>query len=230
MASRIYDVPEEDITKEQRFVGKTTILGAGYGMGALKFQAQLKTFDFDISIEEARRVIGIYRDANWKINQLWRDAQHMLKNMVNGDKFDFSRNIVEVLPQFYSIKLPSDLQMKYEDLKADQTDGGTEFHYQTRRGRTKIYGGKVVENICQALARCIIGEQMLKISSKYRVVLTVHDSIVCCVRDEEVEEAQKYIEECMRTAPTWAQGIPKHPSALPIDCESGVGANYGDCE
>ena len=41
MASRIYDVPEEDITKEQRFVGKTTILGAGYGMGALKFQAQL---------------------------------------------------------------------------------------------------------------------------------------------------------------------------------------------
>ena len=67
MASRIYDVPEEDITKEQRFVGKTTILGAGYGMGALKFQAQLKTFDFDISIEEARRVIGIYRDANWRL-------------------------------------------------------------------------------------------------------------------------------------------------------------------
>ena len=120
--------------------------------------------------------------------------------------------------------------MKYEDLRADQTDEGMDFHYKTRRGRTKIYGGKVVENICQALARCIIGEQMLEISKQYRVVLTVHDSIVCCVKDEEVEEAQKYIEECMRTAPMWAQGIPKHPSALPIDCESGVGANYGDCE
>tara|TARA_R100001082_G_scaffold104662_1_gene76172 strand:+ start:3197 stop:5020 length:1824 start_codon:yes stop_codon:yes gene_type:complete len=223
MASRIYDVPEEDITKEQRFVGKTTILGAGYGMGALKFQAQLKTFDFDISIEEARRVIGIYRDANWKISQLWRNAQHMLKNMVNGEGFNFSKSTIEVLPQYYSLRLPSGLQMKYEDLKADQTDGGTEFHYQTRRGRTKIYGGKVVENICQALARCIIGEQMLEISKKYRVVLTVHDSIVCCVQDEEVKDAQKYIEECMRWIPDWAEG-------LPIDCESGIGKNYGDCE
>ena len=223
MASRIYDVPEEDITKEQRFVGKTTILGAGYGMGALKFQAQLKTFDFDISIEEARRVIGIYRDANWKISQLWRNAQHMLKNMVNGEGFNFSKSTIEVLPQYYSLRLPSGLQMKYEDLKADQTDGGTEFHYQTRRGRTKIYGGKVVENICQALARCIIGAQMLEISKKYRVVLTVHDSIVCCVRDEEVKDAQKYIEECMRWIPDWAEG-------LPIDCESGIGKNYGDCE
>ena len=230
MASRIYDVPEEEITKEQRFVGKTTILGAGYGMGALKFQAQLKTFDFDISMEEARRVIGIYRDAKWKISQLWRNAQHMLKNMVNGEGFTFPKSTIEVLPQYYSLRLPSGLQMKYEDLKADQTDGGTEFHYQTRRGRTKIYGGKVVENICQALARCIIGEQMLEISKKYRVVLTVHDSIVCCIRDEEVEDAQKYIEECMRTAPTWARAISRHPSTLPIDCESGIGKNYGDCE
>jgi len=226
MASRIYDVPEEDITKEQRFVGKTTILGAGYGMGALKFQAQLKTFGFDMSLEEARRVIGIYRDTNWKISQLWRNAQHMLKNMVNGEGFTFPKSTIEVLPQYYSLKLPSGLQMKYEDLKADQTNEGVEFHYQTRRGRTKIYGGKVVENICQAIARCIIGEQMLEISKKYRVVLTVHDSIVCCVRDEEVEDARKYTEECMRTAPIWAQGIQK----LPIDCESGIGKNYGDCE
>ena len=143
--------------------------------------------------------------------------------MVNGEGFNFSKSTIEVLPQYYSLRLPSGLQMKYEDLKADQTDGGTEFHYQTRRGRTKIYGGKVVENICQALARCIIGEQMLEISKKYRVVLTVHDSIVCCVRDEEVKDAQKYIEECMRWIPDWAEG-------LPIDCESGIGKNYGDCE
>ena len=59
---------------------------------------------------------------------------------------------------------------------------------------------------------------MLEISKKYRVVLTVHDSIVCCVRDEEVEDAQKYIEECMRWIPDWAEG-------LPIDCESGIGKN-----
>ena len=73
------------------------------------------------------------------------------------------------------------------------------------------------------IARCIIGEQMLKISKRYRVVLTVHDSVVCCVPEEEVDEGKRYIEGCMRWLPAWADG-------LPIDCESGRGKSYGDCE
>ena len=81
----------------------------------------------------------------------------------------------------------------------------------------------MVENVCQAIARCIIGYQMLQIAKKYRVVLTVHDSIVCCVPDQLAGEAQEYIERCMRTTPDWAAG-------LPIDCESGIGKSYGDCE
>ena len=63
MAARIYETSEDQITKDQRFVGKTTILGAGYGMGAVKFQAQLKSFGTDISLDEARRIINIYCDA-----------------------------------------------------------------------------------------------------------------------------------------------------------------------
>jgi DNA polymerase len=86
----------------------------------------------------------------------------------------------------------------------------------------KIYGGKVIENLCQALARCIIAEQMVQISKRYRVVLTVHDAIVSVVREEEVDEARAYIETCMRTAPAWAKG-------LPLNCESGVGESYGEC-
>ena len=111
----------------------------------------------------------------------------------------------------------------YEDLSYQQEERGLQFSYKTRRGRTNIYGGKVIENVCQAIARCIIGEQMLKIAKKYRVVLTVHDSIVCSVPDTEVTDAQAYIEECMRWTPDWAEG-------LPIDCESGVGSSYGECE
>ena len=64
----------------------------------------------------------------------------------------------------------------------------------TRRGRTRIYGGKVVENVCQAIARCIMGEQMLDIARKYKIALTVHDSVVCCVKESEVDEAREYIE------------------------------------
>ena len=225
MASRIYDKAEEDITKDERFVGKTTILGAGYGMGALKFQSQLKTFGSDMHIEEARRVIGIYRETNWKINKLWRDAQQILVSLHRNDMpFSLGRGrVLRTVPEENAIRLPSGLLMRYEDLDYEQGEKGIEFSYQTRRGRTRIYGGKVVENVCQAIARCIIGEQMLEINKKHRAVLTVHDSIVCCVKDEEVTDAQKYIEECMRWTPEWADG-------LPINCESGTGKTYGDCE
>ena len=224
MASRIYGCREEEVTKDQRFVGKTTILGAGYGMGALKFQAQLKTFGFDMDLDEARRVINIYREANWKINQLWRDCQNMVRNMVNGESYQIGRQgVLQVVGEERGIKLPSGLLIHYDDLSAENTENGLEYSYKTRRGRTRIYGGKVTENVCQAIARCIIGEQMLQIAKKYRVVLTVHDSIVACVRDEEVAEAQAYVEECMRWTPAWAEG-------LPINCESGTGKSYGDCE
>ena len=216
MASRIYGVAESDVTKDQRFVGKTTILGAGYGMGAQKFQDQLKTFGFDMELHEARRVIKIYREANDKINKLWRDAQAFLKD---GNSF----GLYGVLfVEDGKILLPSGLYLRYDDLQFTTTDRGVEFDYKTRRGRVRIYGGKVIENVCQAIARCIIGEQMLQIAKRYKVVLTVHDSIACCVKDEEVDEAQEYIEECMRRPPEWADG-------LPIDCESGTGKSYGEC-
>ena len=112
--------------------------------------------------------------------------------------------------------------MRYDDLRFDQTEKGVEFHYKTRRGRTRIYGGKVIENVCQAIARCIIAEQMLQIAKKYKVVLTVHDAIAVCVRDDEAEDAQAYVEKCMRWVPAWAEG-------LPVNCESGAGKSYGDC-
>ena len=224
MASRIYGVQESDVTKDQRFVGKTTILGAGYGMGALKFQAQLKNFGFDMELDEARRVINIYREANWKINKLWRDAQQALVELHSSRKISLGYgSVLELVPEETAIRLPSGLLLRYDDLKFDTTEKGVEFHYKTRRGRNRIYGGKVIENVCQAIARCIIGEQMLKIAKKHRVVLTVHDSVVACVPDEKVGEAQAYVEDCMRWIPDWAEG-------LPIDCEAGIGKSYGDCE
>jgi DNA polymerase I-like protein with 3'-5' exonuclease and polymerase domains len=80
MAMSIYGANrEEDITKDQRFVGKTTILGAGYGMGAVRFKEQLRSFGFEMDLSEARRVISVYREANFKITTLWRDAGYMLE-------------------------------------------------------------------------------------------------------------------------------------------------------
>ena len=224
MASRIYSKPEEEITKDERFVGKTTILGSGYGMGAVKFQAQMGTFGFEVDIEEARRIIQVYREANGEISGLWREAELMIRELAKGE--EKSIGVPQVLKpegKLSAVRLPSGLLMRYDELEGASNSRGTEYTYKRRNGRAKIYGGKFVENACQALARCIIAEQMLKITKKYRVVLTVHDSVVCCVPEEEVGEAQQYIESCMRTVPDWATG-------LPLDCESGIGRSYGECE
>jgi DNA polymerase len=225
MAMSIYGVNRpEDVTKDQRFVGKTTILGAGYGMGAVRFKDQLQSFGFDMELDEARRVINIYRETNFQITRLWNDASHTIRCMEQGVGTELGiKGVISVDPTVPAIILPSGLQMRYEDLRGEQGERGVEYTYKVRRGRNRIYGGKVIENVCQAVARCIIGEQMLKISKRYRVVLTVHDSVVCCVPEDEVEEAQRYIEGCMRWLPDWAEG-------LPIDCESGVAKSYGDCE
>ena len=224
MASSIYNVPVDGVSKDQRFVGKTTILGAGYGMGAVKFQAQLQGMGVYIDLEEARRIIQVYRDANDAISQLWRDANNMVQHMQRGDDLQFGREgVLHVAAKHSAIVLPSGLPMFYHGLDAEQGERGFEYTYKTRRGPKRIYGGKVVENVCQALARCIIGHQMLLIAKRYNVVLTVHDSIVACVADEELDEAQAYIEECMRQTPDWADG-------LPITCESGTGKSYGECE
>jgi DNA polymerase len=223
MASAIYSKSQEEIKTEERFVGKTTILGAGYGMGAQKFRAQLKTFGAEISEDEARHIIQIYRETYPFITGLWREAQVALEAISKGYTTSLGKKgVLEIVPNEKGIRLPSGLLMRYDQLLATKDEKGMQYQYKTRYGWNKIYGGKVIENVCQAIARCIIGEQMIRIAKRYNVVLTVHDAIACVVKDDEVIEAQAYIEECMKWTPEWADG-------LPVSCESGYGKSYGDC-
>jgi DNA polymerase len=223
MASAIYSKSEAEVSKEERFVGKTTILGAGYGMGAQKFGAQLKTFGTQISEDEARHIIQVYRETYPSIVGLWRQAQLALEAISKGYTTSLGKaGVLGIEPNEKGIRLPSGLLMRYDQLVAVRDEKGMQYQYKTRYGWNKIYGGKVIENVCQAIARCIIGEQMIRIAKRYNVVLTVHDAIACVVKDEEVLEAQAYIEECMKWTPEWADG-------LPVSCESGYGKSYGDC-
>jgi DNA polymerase len=224
MASQIYGKEVDQITAPERFVGKTTILGAGYGMGAVKFQAQLKTFGVDMPLEECQRIITIYRQTYAKIPALWKQGQACLEAIVANNAAPFG---VVGVPQFDASEkgflLPSGLWQRYNGLrKTTDAEGKAQFVYQTRKGWTKLYGGKLVENICQALARCVIAEQMLKIGKKYRPVLTVHDAVACIAPIEEKDEASVYMETCMRWRPDWC-------TDLPLNCEWGSGVNYGEC-
>jgi DNA polymerase len=220
MAARIYGVYDIDkVTPEQRFIGKTTVLGAGYGMGAVKFQAQLLTMGTDLDIDTCKFIIRQYRNANPSISTWWNHLTLVLDNMVHNKPADVDKQGLMTLEPFTGISLPNGLMQNYPELTRHSNG---DFTYKTRMGVNKIYGGKVAENLCQAVARCIIGEQMIQIEKLYRVVLTVHDAIACVVPEEEALIAQLYIEKCMRTPPSWAKG-------LPLDCESGMAQNYGDC-
>jgi DNA polymerase len=226
MASAIYGKAQSEITKEERFVGKTTILGAGYGMGAAKFKVQLKTFGVDIEEGEAARIIQVYRETYPAITKLWKQAGRALDAIAEDKSSEVGKQGILQVDGLKGIKLPNGLYIKYPNLRKQVKDGGTEYVYDTKRGKAvfpnKIYGGKVVENVCQALARIIIGEQMLRIAKKYKVVMTVHDAIACVAPEAEAKTAQEYVEICMRMRPDWALG-------LPLNCESGMGKSYGEC-
>ena len=232
-ASKVYERPISKADPVERFVGKTCILGLGYGTGATKLQHTLKTQPPGAVIDddEAKRIVKVYRDENDKIPELWQACDKYLDNLIcwpnkkNSDKrepdyFLGLHECVTATPQ--GILLPSNFYIRYPEITTDTTEEKTRIVYKSRKGLISIWGGAVVENIVQALARCVVGEQMLKIGERYRPALTVHDAVVCVVPDDEVEEATKFIVQCMTTPPKWATG-------LPVACEAKHGKSYGDC-
>jgi DNA polymerase len=225
MASSIYNVPVDKVTGDQRFVGKTTILGCGYGMGAQKFQAQLLTFGVDMKLAECKRIINVYRETYPKIPELWDEAGDVLDTMMANQTTTLGCNELLLVHGKSGVELPNGLFIRYPNLRAVLTpEGRSEVVYDQKKGRailtSRIYGGKMVENICQALARIVIGEQMLMVARRYRVVMTVHDAVGAIAPVEEASEARSFVEQCMRIRPKWA-------SLLPLNCESKMGASYG---
>lgn len=196
-------------------------------MGAPKFKAQLKTFGVDITEEQASSIIHVYRETYPKIPALWRQASRALEAIKGDQSAPLGLDGVLIVRGTVGIQLPNGLYLKYPNLRDwANSSGKLEQVYDTKKGKAlipnRIYGGKVIENVCQALARIVIGEQMLAISKRYKVVMTVHDAIACLVPVEEEDEGKAFVENCMKVRPTWAQG-------LPLNCEAGMGLTYGDC-
>jgi DNA polymerase len=228
MASAIYNKPVESITKDERFVGKTVILGAGYGLGHKKFHQFMKQAGVDMSEDECGSIIRIYRDTYPAIPQLWQQGQSALMAIAGNQSSELGRHNALAVEGDQGIRLPNGLYLRYPNLRLVQdTDSGKQqYVYDTKKGKTvvpnRIYGGKVIENVCQALARIVIGEQMLLISKRYRPVMTVHDAVAIVAPAREADTAQAYVEQCMRTRPAWAP-------TLPLNCEAGSGKTYGEC-
>lgn len=222
MASAIYNRTITKADKTERQVGKTVILGAGYGVGHIKLRAFLKlAAGVDYTVDEAKAIITTYRNKYYRIPEMWRKANDALAAMAVGNSMQIDAvGLIHATEK--GITLPSGLHIQYPDLMRYTIDGKEQWTYLSKGMTNRVYGGLIVENFCQAVARCVVGEQMLLIAKRYKVVLTVHDAVACIAPIAEAKEAQAFVEECMSWRPKWAQG-------LPLACESGLGASYGDC-
>jgi len=227
-ASKVY---KKTITKAdpiERFVGKTCVLGLGFGTGAAKLKHTLKTQPpgADLPLEECEEIVRVYRQYNHKITAFWRECENALRDILSWplDKNDNPKKpyylgaTKAVLVTPWGLKLPNDLFIRYNNLRLE--DGS--YVYDSRKGTIKLWGGVVTENVIQALARIVVGQQMLKIPDAWRLVLTVHYAAVITAPDDEVEEAVKCITEIMSTPPDWAKN-------LPVACEAKFAKRYGDC-
>jgi DNA polymerase I-like protein with 3'-5' exonuclease and polymerase domains len=225
-ASTVYDRPITKANKTERAVGKTCILGLGYGTGWAKLQQTLKlAAGVTLDEQECKRLVSVYRNVNSRVIDLWRECEEALRDIASwpDGKQPYpigKHNALYATPE--GIKLPNGLYIKYPGLTWDTSEAKSKYVYKSRRGFISIWGGSVVENVVQALARIIIGEQMLIVNRKYRPVLTVHDAVVNVVPENEVNDAMEYIINTMSTPPDWATG-------LPVACEAHFGDSYGDC-
>jgi len=174
--------------------------------------------------KKAQDFVDIYREVNDKVIDLWKECEKALKDIAswpeNKKPYHLGNESLLVTPK--GIKLPNGLYIQYPGLALDSSEAKSKYTYGSRRGQVSIWGGSMVENVVQALARIIVGEQMLEINKKYRPVLTVHDAVVNVVPKTEVKEAVKFITDTMSTPPAWASG-------LPVACEANYGDSYGDC-
>ena len=237
-ATEVYGRAITKADKVERFVGKTCVLGLGYGMGAEKFRRTLEIgqggINVVIDINEAERIVRLYRQKNWKIVQFWQKCGAALKDMLYGGENALHP---QVRYDKRGIRMPNGFYVQYPALR--ETANGFMYISDARTYQkalkervltgtppddiawTRIYGGKVTENIVQAIAALVIREQMAAAGLHFKVAFQVHDEIIVAVPEDNALADQAKLEALMSVAPKWAPD-------LPVACESGMAANYGD--
>lgn len=190
--------------KLERFVSKTAVLGLGFGMAEVRFQDTLAKGKPPVimALDECKRIVKLYRHTNNMIVLLWKRMDRIIIDMVNGTEGSYK---CISWGKGY-IRLPNGTFIKYPEFQPDEGGGG--FSYRNKRTREYIYGAKLLENVCQALARIVVAEQMLEVDKKYRVVGMEHDAIAVIAKKKDEERAKKYMLKCMKEPPSWALDLP----------------------
>ena len=236
--SKLYDREITKADKDERHLSKTCVLASGYGMGGPKFQATCRKEDILISEEEAERVITTYRDAHPEIVKYWRFCDRMLQDMHkpfdDGGKIRHTWKGIVYHVSKGRIVLPSGRSLEYPGLYYAQEQGDQTPQYRCKTvlrngvSYAKLYGGKIAENVIQAMARDVLWESQTMLhrepaAKRVRLVLRVHDELVYITPEDA---AKGWIQRCykaMTTPPEWMED-------LPLDAEGGIGKSWADAK
>lgn len=210
-ASQMFKIPLDQITKDLRAKGKVSELALGYGGGpsALK---QMGALDMGIAEEELPKLVRQWRNANKRITALWNTVENAALECVSTREPQKVGKGVS----FYTkgkilfAKLPSGRSLAYYNPKLQEGTYGLELTYDGIEsgkkvwGRNKTYGGKLVENIVQAIARDCLGELLIDLQS-YNIKFHVHDEVILDV--VEAEDLLEIILARMARPIAWAPGL-----------------------
>lgn len=198
-------------TETERFVGKTCILGLGFGMGASKFASVMAAAGVPMSDAEASRIVMFYRRSYPHVKNLWYLYENAISVLAKGMT---SRKLPGCAFSEARITLPNGMPLIYPNVRYSQDDG---WYYDLEGTQVRLWGGILTENIVQALARNVVSEAELRLAKHgLTAVMQVHDELVFCVPDAQVEIAKVLLLREMTRKLEW---LPRLPIA--VDIKSG---------
>lgn len=209
-AESVYRKPVDDVEDVERFLGKVCILGLGYQMGGKKFRHTLAVGQMGppvfISLEEAIVVVNAYRSRFECIKDQWAHFHDIIKTLWGGGV------PVEYGPLTFTkgrVWLPNGMYLRYPGVHRRMVDkDGWERMSWFYNGNNSLYGGLLVENIVQCLARIIVAWQLLQLANRWRIVNMVHDEGVFCVPEDRAESCLADCESVFSRPPVWCSDLP----------------------
>lgn len=211
-ATSIYGRTITKADKEERQIGKVAVLALGYQGGVGAFQTMAAAYRVEIEDELADQIKVKWRKANKNIVRFWYALEEAANNAVKhrGHAFDAGPITFKCHGDFLFAKLPSGRRLAYYQPRLGNNGlefWGTDSRLGGRWAKLDTYGGKLAENITQAVARDLLADAMLRVEAAgYPVVMHVHDEIVSEVPKDFGSLAE--FEELICQMPDWATGLP----------------------
>lgn len=192
-------------------------------LGWKQTEARLRDIPHTCSIEElamhavaAKRIIDIYRGTAYPVVSFWE----MCTNLLNRCLYDGEEVRYKCLTfRKGEIELPNGMKLLYPNLRIELDEQGrSQFVYGDNA--TKLYAGKITNNVTQALARIVMTDGMLRVNKRYPIIGTVHDELWTMVPESEADEAKDWVLSQMTMEPSYMPGIP-------LNADVGYHQRYG---